>query len=356
MKCAAARVFRPRASGGTGCLSASVGSVGMSTSCYRPMPQGTLADKQPAPPGRATHSNALLPMTQLPTARARTWRLRDGSISPGARPLLMGIVNVTPDSFSDGGRFLDPAAAIEQGLRLAADGADLLDVGGESTRPGATPVEVDEELNRVVPVVAELCRRTSIPISIDTAKPEVAREAVAAGAAVLNDVTAFADPAMIALAVESGVGVCAMHMRGTPRSMQDNPTYDDIGAEVLEFLTLRRDVLEARGIDRDRIALDPGIGFGKTLDHNLSLLSKAWSFHALGCPVLIGHSRKRFIGEVLGDTAADRTAGTIGVALSLARQGVQILRVHDVAAVRGALLLFEATGGYHNPPEEWSGR
>lgn len=262
----------------------------------------------------------------------------------GKIPLLMGVVNVTPDSFSDGGRFLDPAAAAEHGLRLAAEGADLLDVGGQSTRPGSEPVDADSELRRVMPVVAALCEKTGVPVSIDTSRAAVAREAVAAGAEVINDVTALAGEAeMLPLAAESGCGVCAMHMLGTPRTMQQNPVYEDVVEEILGYLRGRRDALMAAGVEQARIALDPGIGFGKTAEHNLALLCGAWRFHALGCPVLVGHSRKRFIGEVLGDSRADRTAGTIGVAVSLARQGVQILRVHDVGPVRQALLLHAAT-------------
>jgi dihydropteroate synthase len=258
----------------------------------------------------------------------------------------MGIINVTPDSFSDGGRFFDTGAAVEQGLRLAAEGADLLDIGGESTRPYAEPVDADEEIRRVVPVIAALREQTAVPLSIDTSKAVVAREAIAAGAQIINDVTGLThDPKMVELAVESGAGVCVMHMQGTPRTMQENPTYDDVVEDVLDYLRRRRDALAAAGVDLGRIAVDPGIGFGKTPAHNTTLLSNAWRFHRLGCPVLVGHSRKSFIGAVLRDAEADRTAGTIGVALSLARQGVQILRVHDVAPVRQALLLFEASGG-----------
>ncbi len=271
------------------------------------------------------------------------WKLRTQTLVVGKIPLLMGIVNVTPDSFSDGGRFLEPAAAVDHALRLADEGADLLDIGGQSTRPGSAPVEPDEELRRVLPVIAALAEQTTVPISIDTDKAIVAREALAAGAEAINDITALTgDADMLPTAVDNGCGVCAMHMQGTPRTMQQEPVYDDVVEEVFQYLRERRAALTAAGIQQSRIALDPGIGFGKTTEHNLALLSNARRFHALGCPLLFGPSRKRFIGEVLGNSAADRTAGTIGVALSLARQGVQILRVHDVAAVRDALLLFEA--------------
>jgi dihydropteroate synthase len=277
--------------------------------------------------------------------RAVNWRLRTRSLALGRRPLVMGILNVTPDSFSDGGRFHDPSEAVEQALRLAAAGADILDVGGESTRPYSEQVDEQEELRRVMPVIEALARRLTIPISIDTSKPTVAAAALAGGAEVINDVTGLVDPAMIEVARASQAGVCAMHMRGTPQTMQDNPVYDDVVGEIYEYLAARRDALTAAGIAQERIALDPGIGFGKTHAHNLTLLGQCWRFHALGCPVLVGHSRKGFIGKVLGDKSADPLAGTIGVSLALASQGVQILRVHDVAAVRQALLLYESAGG-----------
>jgi len=220
------------------------------------------------------------------------WKLRTRTLSVGKLPLLMGIINVTPDSFSDGGHCLDAEMAVEHGLRLAAEGADILDVGGESTRPHAEPVDVQEELRRVMPVVGALCRQTDLPVSIDTSKALVARHAIHAGAEIINDVTAMTgDPAMLPLAVELACGVCAVHMRGTPRTMQDNPTYVDVVAEVLEYLRQRRDALQAAGIDDGRIALDPGIGFGKTTEHNLQLLANARQLHSLGCPVLVGHSR-----------------------------------------------------------------
>jgi dihydropteroate synthase len=284
------------------------------------------------------------------------WTLQSQKLTFGSLPRLMGIVNVTPDSFSDGGLYLDPGAAIDHGLRLAAEGADLLDVGGESTRPGAAPVDVEEEIRRTLPVVRGLCRQTPLPLSIDTSKALVAREAIAAGARILNDVTALrGDPEMVRVAAESGVGVCVMHMQGTPRTMQEHPTYQDVVREVAVFLRQRRDELIAAGISQDHIALDPGIGFGKTVEHNLSLLRNAWRLHELSCPVMVGPSRKSFIGKVLsepgrvpsgcGPDEVDLTAGTIGVAIALTRQGVQILRVHDVALVRQALALFESAGG-----------
>lgn len=283
---------------------------------------------------------------QEPARRPAIWRLRTRVVALERRPRLMGVVNVTPDSFSDGGCFMDPMAAVDHALRLVDAGADLVDVGGESTRPGAAPVGADEELRRVVPVVQQLAARIDVPISIDTSKAVVAREAIAAGAEAINDVTGLAgDSEMMSLAVEMGVGVVVMHMRGTPRSMQAAPTYDNVAAEVRDYLAGRRDALVAAGVRRERICLDPGIGFGKTTEHNLELLARIDAFHSLGCPLLVGPSRKAFIGQVLGDSRAERTAGTIGVALALARRGVQLVRVHDVGQVRQALVLFEASGG-----------
>ncbi|MBX7166819.1 MAG: dihydropteroate synthase [Pirellulales bacterium] len=257
----------------------------------------------------------------------------------------MGIVNVTPDSFSDGGLYDDPRQAIEHGLRLCAAGADLLDIGGESTRPYAERVPADDELRRVMPVLEGL-RAAGVPLSIDTSKAVVAEAALAAGVEIINDVTALTgDPRMIDVARTSGAAVCAMHMRGNPQTMQDAPSYGDLFGEIGGFLRDRRDALTAQGIAQERIALDPGIGFGKTHQHNLDLLTGCWRFHDLSCPLLVGPSRKGFIAKVLGDKALDRMAGTIGVTLALAAQGVQILRVHDVGPVRQALELFAAVGG-----------
>ena len=259
----------------------------------------------------------------------------------------MGIVNVTPDSFSDGGQFFDRHAAVVHAQRLAEEGADILDIGGESTRPYSAPVSEAEELARVVPVISQI--RQHLPatiLSIDTSKAAVAKVALDMGAEIINDVTGLTgDPAMIGLARSSGAGVCAMHMQGTPQTMQDNPFYDDVVEDIYMYLCQRRDNVLAAGIDRGRVCLDPGIGFGKTHQHNLTLMAHCERFHELGCPLLVGHSRKGFIGKILGNKEADRTAGTIGGALALARQGVQVLRVHDVRAVRDALLVFDACGG-----------
>ncbi len=258
----------------------------------------------------------------------------------------MGIVNVTPDSFFDGGKFLEHQSAVDQGLKLVEQGANILDVGGESTRPYAIPVSEDEELRRILPVIQSLCAQTQVAVSVDTSKARVAREALAAGAEIINDITGLeGDPAMLPVAIETRCGICAMHMQGSPQVMQDNPSYTDVVTEIEGYLRDRRDALILAGIDSERICLDPGIGFGKSHQHNLTLLANCHRFHGLGQPLLVGHSRKGFIGNVLGDKNADRTAGSTGVALAMASQGVQILRVHDIAPVRDALLLYSAAGG-----------
>ena len=281
-----------------------------------------------------------------PEKRASSWQLAERTIEFPRRPLVMGIVNVTPDSFSDGGRFFNREAAVAHALQLVSDGADLLDIGGESTRPYADIVSVNEEIARVVPVIEELAGIVRIPISIDTSKADVARPALAAGAEIINDVSGLAgDPKMIDVALETGAAVCAMHMQGTPQTMQDNPSYADVVSEVRDYLRTRRDALEAAGIARERICLDPGIGFGKTHEHNITLMGHCRDFHELGCPILVGHSRKGFLGKLIGNKEADRTNATVAAALSLAVQGVQIVRVHDVRAVREALAVFEGTGG-----------
>jgi dihydropteroate synthase len=256
----------------------------------------------------------------------------------------MGIVNVTPDSFSDGGSFYTPDAAIRHAKHLLEQGCDILDIGGESTRPYSESVAAQEELRRVLPVIKAI--RADHPdaiLSIDTSKPEVAEAALEAGAEIINDITGLTNPAMVSLAAESHVGVCAMHMQGTPQTMQEAPTYDDVVSDIKRFLQARRDVLMAAGIEHGRICLDPGIGFGKTHEHNLALMSHCWQFHELDCPVLVGHSRKGFIGKVLGDKAANRDAGTLGGALALALQGVQIIRLHQVRPVREAWQLMRAS-------------
>jgi dihydropteroate synthase len=258
----------------------------------------------------------------------------------------MGIVNVTPDSFSDGGRWTDTDAAVAHGVALVAQGADLLDVGGESTRPGAASVDVQEEIDRVVPVVGELARRVGVPVSADTSKAAVFREAAAAGAGILNDVTALTgDPDMAAVASEAGAALVLMHMQGTPRVMQKDPHYTCVVSEVAEHLALQRDVAVAAGVGRDRIVIDPGIGFGKTLAHNLELLGRLAELRGLGCPVLTGTSRKSFIGALLDAPVDARVFGTAASVAAAIAAGADIVRVHDVAEMRQVCRVSDAIAG-----------
>ena len=279
-----------------------------------------------------------------PTTDASLTTAGDAPVQ-GVPPLLMGILNVTPDSFSDGGRYTDPAAALEQARTLVAAGAAIIDVGGESTRPGAEPVGEAEELRRVCPVIEAIagCRGLSgTLVSIDTTKAAVAAAALEAGAHIVNDISGLTfDPAMPAVAAASECGIVAMHIRGRPQTMQDDPRYDDVVADVDRWLAERLAVLEAAGIDRERVLLDPGIGFGKTAAHNLALL-RATSQLRASRPLLVGHSRKRFLKHVLGREVEERTAGTIGVAIALAEAGVDVLRVHDVQAVGDAITAYRA--------------
>jgi dihydropteroate synthase len=260
------------------------------------------------------------------------------------RPRIMGVINVTPDSFSDGGRWLDPGAAVAHGLQLEAEGADILDIGGESTRPGAEPVSLDEELRRVVPVIEALVRQVRVPVSIDTRNPEVMRRAADAGARLINDVAALGhDPDALRVAADTGLPVVLMHAQGDPRTMQLDPRYDDVVLDVYDWLEARIAACEAAGIGRGRLIVDPGIGFGKTLDHNVALLASLSTFHGLGCPILLGASRKSFIGRLSGGVPApERAPGSIAAALAGVAQGVQIVRAHDVAATRQALAVWDA--------------
>lgn len=274
---------------------------------------------------------------------AKTWRLKKRTIEFGDIPAVMGIVNVTPDSFSDGGNYSDHDAAVTHGLRLVNDGADILDIGGESTRPYSDPVSIEEELSRVIPVIERLAAKTDLPVSIDTSKAEVARAALDAGAEIINDVTGLqGDQAMIEVALQSGAGICAMHMQGTPQSMQDNPQYEDVVEEILRYLIGRRDWLLEQGVDQQRICLDPGIGFGKTHEHNLRLLANIERFHEAGQPLLVGHSRKGFVKKFSEDESPERIPGTLAVSLLLARKGIQVVRVHDVRETRQGLLMQRA--------------
>jgi dihydropteroate synthase len=258
----------------------------------------------------------------------------------GERPAVMGIVNVTPDSFSDGGRFLDPEAAVAHGLDLVASGADVLDVGGESTRPGAEPVGEGEELRRVLPVVQRLAAETAVPISIDTRKACVARAALDAGATIVNDVAAGADAAMFAAVAAAGAGLVVMHMRGEPRTMQHDPHYDDVVVEVGDFLVDRLARARDAGIASESLCADPGLGFGKTGAHNLELLARLRELVArVDVPVLIGPSRKAFIARVLGDDLVARDDGTLATAVWAVDHGARIVRVHDAGAVADALRL-----------------
>ncbi|MGH7199602.1 MAG: dihydropteroate synthase [Planctomycetaceae bacterium] len=275
--------------------------------------------------------------------RLRTWAFGRRHYELGRFPLLMGIVNVTPDSFSDGGEFLSSEAAVRHALDLVDQGADLLDIGGESTRPGAAVVPVDEELRRVLPVIKRLARETDVPLSIDTTKAEAARQALLAGAEIVNDISGLAfDPDMIELCRRSGAGVVCMHIQGTPQTMQLDPQYVDVVEEVRAFLDDRLRDLGREGIPAERVVLDPGIGFGKTAEHNLAILSHVGRLRELGRPVLIGHSRKRFLKRILGRPVEERTSATVGVAVALAMQSTDILRVHDVRSVRDALVAWRA--------------
>ena len=274
-------------------------------------------------------------------SRAQSGRVEARTSTPLIRgPLIMGIVNVTPDSFSDGGCFLDPANAIAHARALIADGADLLDVGGESTRPHAEPVPADVEIARVVAVIAAIRAESDIPISIDTMKPAVARAAIAAGASLWNDVTALTwSPDSLAIAAELDCGVVLMHMRGEPGTMQDDPRYEDVVQEVADYLMTRAEAAMGAGVRREAIQLDPGIGFGKTAAHSLTLLARLDRIVALGFPVVLGVSRKSFLRQVdrAAKTAEDRLAGSLAAALAGVRAGAATLRVHDVRETRQAL-------------------
>ena len=260
------------------------------------------------------------------------------------RPRIMGILNVTPDSFSDGGAFVARDAAVAHALAMLADGADIIDIGGESTRPGAALVPDAEEASRVVPVIAALRADSDVAISVDTRKAAVARAALGAGAALVNDVSAMTWDAGMAQAVaDGGAPVCLMHAQGDPATMQANPRYDDVLLDVYDYLAARIAVAEAAGIPRDRIVVDPGIGFGKTQGHNLALLRRLSLFHALGCPVLLGASRKRFIGTITQtEVATHRVAGSLSVTLAGIAQGMQIHRVHDTKDTKAACAMMQA--------------
>ena len=273
------------------------------------------------------------------------WQLRERTLT-FERALVMGILNVTPDSFSDGGRFASTTAAIERGLELVAQGADIVDIGGESHVPGAEPVDLREELRRVVPVVEALRKKTSVPLSIDTSKAAVAQACLAAGADIINDVTALTgDGAMLAVVRSANAGVILMHMQGTPATMQAAPHYGDVVREVGAYLLQRLQDVVGQGLALERIALDPGIGFGKTHQHNVELVARLAELQTLGRPICLGASRKGFIAKITGQPASPSPAGSVAVVChALAHGAAQIVRVHDVAETRAAVLLFAALG------------
>jgi dihydropteroate synthase len=266
------------------------------------------------------------------------------------RPCVMGVVNATPDSFSEQGGTFAPADAVARGLRLVHAGAAILDIGGESSRPGAKPVGVEEELRRVLPVLEQLAAER-VPLSIDTTKANVARAAIAAGATIVNDITALrGDPSMAGVVAETGAGVVLMHMQGTPETMQRNPQYADVVAEVFEFLRERVAWAESRGIPRVRIAVDPGIGFGKTFDHNLSLLRNLQRFTDLGCTLAVGTSRKGFLGFLTGRKVTKRRSASVVSSLLAIERGARVVRVHDVASMVDAIKVWEALKGWKDAP------
>jgi dihydropteroate synthase len=260
----------------------------------------------------------------------------------GTRTFVMGVINVTPDSFSDGGIFLARDAAVAHALVMVEEGADIIDVGGESTRPGAQAVSVQDELNRVIPVIEAIARAVPVPVSIDTSKPEVMRAAVAAGAGLINDVRALRATGAVETAAALEVPVCLMHMQGEPRSMQHHPVYTDVAGEVRDFLHARIEACVAAGIPRQRIVIDPGFGFGKTVEHNLELLRRLGELRALGAPILAGLSRKSMIGALLGLPVTQRLQASVALALIAVQNGATMLRVHDVRATRDAIRMFEA--------------
>ncbi len=305
---------------------------------YRGAPGKVIAAADLPEPARARLTGVRAPLAGLTLDRAR----------------IMGVLNVTPDSFSDGGWYHDPGKAADRAGAILAEGADILDIGGESTRPGAAEVPVEEEMQRTVPLIGAItAAHPAAVISIDTRKAPVGAAALEAGAAMLNDVAAFTfDPGMADLAARAAVPVCLMHAQGDPATMQEDPRYDDVLLDVYDFLADRVAAAEAAGIPRDRVLVDPGIGFGKTVAHNLALIRGLSLFHGLGCAVLLGVSRKRFIGTVSGEeTAAKRGPGSVAVALEGLRQGVHVLRVHDIAETCQAVALWRAV---HGLDDRWS--
>ncbi len=283
------------------------------------------------------------------------FRARSKAFDLGPRTWLIGVVNVTPDSFFDGGLYFEPARAIERALALAADGADIIDIGGESTRPGSSPIPAKEEKKRILPVIEVLKQKKEVLISVDTSKAEVAESALAAGADIINDISAGRfDPRMLPLIARTGAGLILMHMKGTPRTMQIAPHYEDVVGEVKEFLKNRLEAAESCGVPRENVILDPGIGFGKTLEHNLMLLNNLGSLADLGRPLLVGVSRKSFLGKILKLEALDRLEGTIAASIVSIVRGADLLRVHDIEPMKRAVAVAEAIlrrGASKSPPE-----
>jgi dihydropteroate synthase len=274
---------------------------------------------------------------------ALTLRARDRVLDLRSRVLIAGIVNVTPDSFSDGGRYLDPEAAVDHAAAMVEQGADLIDIGGESSRPGSEPVGTDEELRRVMPVVRAVCRKVPVPVSVDTIKAAVARQALDAGAVIVNDISALRfDPEMAQVVARAGAGLVLMHMQGTPKTMQQAPSYRDVVAEVRDFFRERLAAAARAGIAAEQILLDPGIGFGKNLEHNLKLIDRLDRFVELGRPLMIGPSRKAFIGQVLERAVSERLMGTAAVVAVALLRGARVVRVHDVAPIRDVVRMVEA--------------
>lgn len=281
-----------------------------------------------------------MPADSLPSGRVT---LRGGVLSLAERVHVMGILNVTPDSFSDGGRYVDADAACAHAMAMIEQGADLLDIGAESSKPGAVAIDEEEERRRLLPIVRELCRRTTIPLSIDTTKAAIAEEALDAGAALINDISALRfDPRMASVVARSGAGVILMHMQGTPVTMQRTASYTYVVEDVRAFLAARLEVAQQAGIPRDRILLDPGIGFGKNCEHNVTLLNHLGAFQTLGRPIVVGVSRKAFLGKILGRTIDERLMGTAGAVAIAIMKGARVVRVHDVAPIRDVVKIVEA--------------
>jgi dihydropteroate synthase len=281
-----------------------------------------------------------MPADSLPSGRVT---LRGGVLSLAKRVHVMGILNVTPDSFSDGGRYVDADAACAHAMAMIEQGADLLDIGAESSKPGAVAIDEEEERRRLLPIVRELCRRTTIPLSIDTTKAAIAEEALDAGAALINDISALRfDPRMASVVARSGAGVILMHMQGTPATMQRTASYTYVVEDVRAFLAARLEVAQQAGIPRDRILLDPGIGFGKNCEHNVTLLNHLDAFQTLGRPIVVGVSRKAFLGKILGRSIDERLMGTAGAVAVAIMKGARVVRVHDVAPIRDVVKIVEA--------------